>query len=84
MNAKQWNNLMISAGSFVTEARSRIKPEYRDALDACIRKGGHVEVRLSIGLADLRARLVAIESDGSEWQAGGELVMKQTQTEMEA
>lgn len=84
MNSGQWNHLMQSAGAFAAEARRQMKPEYRDALDRTIRTGGRVDVRLGLGLTDLRARLVAIEADGTEWQAGPELVMEITQTDMEA
>jgi|GEM_PF-5976205 len=84
MKANQWNQLMQSAGAFAAEGRARLKPEYRDALDKTIRNGGRVDVRIGLGIADLRARLVAIEADGTEWQAGPELVMQMTQTDLEA
>lgn len=84
MRAGQWNQLVTSAGAFAAEARRQLKPEYRDALDRTIRTGGRVDVRIGLGISDLRARLVAIEADGTEWPAGGELVMKMTQTDMEA
>lgn len=84
MRPADWNNLMHSAGAFAAEARRQMKPEYRDALDKTIRDGGRVDVRIGLGISDLRARLVAVEADGTEWQAGPELVMKMTQTDMEA
>jgi len=84
MNSTDWNKLMHGASAFTTECRTRLKPEHQDALDNCLLHGGRVEVRLSLGLSELRARLVAIEANGSEWEASGDLVMQMTQTQMDA